>query len=90
MLHTLNTILSTTLQNSFRSAELPVVAASEQAAGDAGPCEGRGAGVVAHVVPLIGAHATALHVGPADAETRQTAYTRSVSETRVVEPSLCH
>lgn len=71
---------------------LPVVAASKEAAGDAGPSEGRGAGVVAHVVPLTGADAAALHVAPADAETQahQTADARPVPETRIVESSLRH
>lgn len=74
------------------SGPLPVVAAARQAAGDAGPGEGRGAGVVAHVVPLGGAHAAALHVAPADAEAqaRQAADARSVAEAGVVEPRLCH
>lgn len=71
---------------------LPVVAAAREAAGDAGPGEGRGAGVVAHVVPLGGAHAAALHVAPADteAQARQASDTRPVSEAGIVEPSLSH
>lgn len=71
---------------------LPVVAASREAAGDAGPSKGCGAGVVAHVVPLGGAHAAALHVAPADteAQARQATDTRSISEAGIVEPSLCH
>lgn len=72
--------------------ELPVIAATREAARDAGPGEGRGAGVVAHVVPLSGAHAAALHVTPTDTQTqaRQATDTRSVSEAGIVEPSLCH
>lgn len=71
---------------------LPVVAAARQAASDAGPGEGCGAGVVTHIVPLSGAHATALHVAPADTETqaRQAADARSVAEAGVVEPRLRH
>lgn len=62
-----------------RSSLLPVVAAAREAACDAGPSEGCGAGVVAHIVPLGGAHATALHVAPTDTEARQAADTRSIS-----------
>lgn len=71
---------------------LPVVAAAREAAGDAGPSEGSGAGVVAHVIPLSGAHAAALHVAPADTEAQagQAADTRSVSKAGIIEPSLCH
>lgn len=80
------------METSSRSSLLPVVAAAREAASDAGPSEGCGAGVVTHVVPLSGAHATALHVAPADteAQARQTTDTRSISEAGIVEPSLCH
>lgn len=71
---------------------LPVVAAARKAASDAGASEGRGAGVVAHVVSLGGAHAAALHVAPADAEAqaRQSPDTSSVPEAGIVEPGLSH
>lgn len=80
------------MQRPSRSSLLPVVTAAREAAGDAGPSEGGGAGVVAHVVPLRRAHATALHVAPADteAQARQATDARSVSEAGIVEPSLCH
>lgn len=80
------------MERSPRSSLLPVVAAAREAARDAGPSEGSGAGVVTHVVPLSGAHATALHVAPADAEAqaRQAADARSISEAGIVEPSLSH
>lgn len=71
---------------------LPVVAAARQAASDAGSSEGRGAGVVTHVVPLGGAHAAALYVAPADTEAkaRQSPDTCSVPEAGIVEPGLSH
>lgn len=70
----------------------PVVAAAGQAACDAGPSHGCGAGVVAHVVSLSGAHATALHVAATDTETeaRQTPHTGTVAQAGVVETRLCH
>ena len=70
----------------------PVVAAARQAAGDAGPGERCGAGVVAHVVALSRAHAAALHVAAAhaQAQARQAPDARSITEAGVVEPSLCH
>ncbi len=79
-------------KRSSRSSLLPVIAATRETASDAGPSEGGGAGVVAHVVPLSGAHAAALHVAPADAEAqaRQAADARSISEAGIVEPSLGH
>lgn len=75
-----------------RRGLVPVVAASWETAGDAGPCERRRAGVVAHVVPLSGAHAAALHVAPTDAEAqaRQAANARPVAQAGVVEPRLCY
>lgn len=78
--------------NQNSSSLLPVVAAARQAACDACPGECRGAGVIAHVVPLGGAHAAALHVAPTDAEAQasQTADAGSVAEARVVEPRLRH
>lgn len=71
---------------------LPVVTAAREASCDAGPSQRCGAGVVAHVVPLCGAHAAALHVAPTDteAQARQATDTRSVSKAGIVEPSLCH
>lgn len=77
---------------SSRSGVLPVVTAAREASGDAGPSERRGAGVVAHVVPLSGAHAAALHVAPThtQAQARQATDTRSIAEAGIVEPSLCH
>lgn len=71
---------------------LPVVTAARDATSDAGPSEGCGAGVVAHVIPLSRAHATALNVAPTDteAQARQTTDTRSISQAGVVEPSLCY
>lgn len=78
------------MERSSRSSLSPVVAAAREASCDAGPSEGRGAGVVAHVVSLRGAHAAALHVAPADTEPCQAADTRSISQAGIVEPSLCH
>lgn len=74
------------------SSFLPVVAAAREAAGNAGPSERRGAGVVAHVVPLSRAHAAALHVAAADAEAqaRQPAHAGPVSQAGIVEPRLGH
>lgn len=69
---------------------LPVITAPGETARDAGPSEGRGAGVVTHVVPLRGAHTTALHVTPADAQAREASDARSIAEAGVVEPGLCH
>lgn len=71
---------------------LPVVAAARKAASDAGASEGCGAGVVAHVVSLGGAHAAALHVAPADteAQARQSPDARSIPEAGIVEPGLSH
>lgn len=80
------------MKTSSRSSLLPVVAAAREAAGDAGPSDGCGAGIVAHVVPLRGAHAAALHVAPTDTEAQacQAADTHSISEAGIVEPSLSH
>lgn len=69
---------------------LPVVTAPREAAGDAGSSEGRGAGAVAHVIPLRGAHSAALHVAPADAQAREASDARSVADAGVVEPGLCN
>lgn len=71
---------------------LPVVAATRQAARDAGASEGRGAGVVTHVVPLSGAHAAALHVAAADTEAQacQATHTCSITQAGVVEARLRH
>lgn len=69
---------------------LPVITATREAARDAGSSEGRGAGVVAHVVPLRGAHAAALHVTPADAQAREASDARPVADAGVVEPGLCN
>lgn len=71
---------------------LPVVAAARQAAGDAGASESGGAGVVAHVVPLSGAHATAFHVAAAHTEAQacEAAHARSVAKAGIVEPRLRH
>lgn len=71
---------------------LPVVAAAREASGDAGPSKGCGAGIVAHVIPLGGTHAAALHVASAhtEAQARQTTNTRTIAEAGVVEASLRH
>lgn len=69
---------------------LPVVAAAGKTAGDAGSSEGCGAGVVTQVVPLRGAHATALHVTPTDAQACETTHARSVTDAEIVESGLRH
>lgn len=67
-----------------------MVAAPGEAARDAGPSQGRGAGVVAHVVPLRRAHAAALHVTPAHAQARQASHAGAVADAGVVEAGLCN
>lgn len=72
---------------------LPVVAAARQAAGDAGPGQGCGAGVVAQAVWLCGAHAAALHVAAAGTQAqaaRHAAHAGPVAQAGVVEARLCH
>lgn len=67
-----------------------MVAAPGEAARDAGPSQGGGAGVVAHVVPLRGAHAAALHVAAAHTQARQASHARPVADAGVVEAGLCN
>ena len=85
-------IFCITIQKPARFSLLPVVAAARQAAGDAGASESGGAGVVAHVVPLSGAHATAFHVAAAHTEAQacEAAHARSVAKAGIVEPRLRH